>query len=123
MERNVIIATAPSTHPRFGGIRVRDGRGILVANNRVIGPWTNAISATDVIEAVIEQNDLEATQFAIAFGLNRVEPALLISVSNTVVRNNRIEGAGTAGVFVFEACYNTLFGNAFKLDRNVDGVA
>ncbi|HUF50380.1 MAG TPA: hypothetical protein VMN60_06070, partial [Longimicrobiales bacterium] len=46
-----------------------------------------------------------------------------ISVSNTVVRNNRIEGAGTAGVFVFEACYNTLFGNAFKLDRNVDGVA
>lgn len=44
IEGNTHLATAPSTDPRFGGIRLRDGVDVTVSCNVVTGPWTAGLS-------------------------------------------------------------------------------
>src|SRR2546427_6748790 len=44
VDRNTIVATAPSISPQFGGIRIRTGSGVSVSDNIVTGPWQNSLS-------------------------------------------------------------------------------
>lgn len=112
VERNTIVATAPSTNPLFGGIRARDGSGLVIASNVVIGPWANSLSPSEVSQSVIEGNWLIR---AASFGIRTSTNALVdISSADNVFRNNRAALAGVAGAFVFRACRNLFSGNSFQ---------
>ncbi len=110
IEGNTIIATAPSSTPFLGGIRVRDGRGVVIAHNVVSGPWANSLALTDLPDARVEDNRLQGAQ---AFGAAFTTGAsfLTTSITGNVVRNNQIIGAGSGGMLVQSACGNTFLGN------------
>ena len=44
IEGNTIVATAPSTDFRFGGIRLVGARHSVIRDNVVTGPWANSLS-------------------------------------------------------------------------------
>ena len=107
--RNTIVATAPSTVFGFGGLRIRDGSNVVVADNIVKGPWSNSIAAANLFGSSVENNRFEG---AVVDGIRfSVGPPLMISNS---FRNNQITGAGDAGVFVQWACSNTFLGNSIE---------
>jgi hypothetical protein len=117
VERNTIVATAPSTSPGFGGIRPRDGRNVVVSNNVVIGPWANSVSPIELRQSVFEGNRLEG---AAVYGVRFSAGAGSTGMSDNVLRNNRITAAGSAGVFAFRACGNVFVGN--NLQGNADNI-
>src|SRR3989441_83200 len=90
VERNTVVATAPSTAFGFGGIRVRDGRNVVVADNVVQGPWSNSIATTTLTTSQVVNNRLEG---AVVNGIRfNVGTALVpIAMINNVLRNNRSE--------------------------------
>jgi len=107
VERNMIVATAPSTSFALGGIRVRDGSNVIVVDNVVRGPWSNSIATTNLVGSRFENNRLEgAAVDGIRFG---VAPS-----SSNLFRNNQVTGAGDAGIFVQSACSNTFLGNSIE---------
>ncbi len=109
VERNTIIATAPSTAFGFGGIRVRDGSNVVVAANIVQGPWSNSIATTDVAASSFGNNRLAG---AVVNGIRfNVGPLLMI---DNVFQSNQVTGAGSAGVFSQSACRNLFVGNALQ---------
>src|SRR5256886_2236204 len=116
VERNTIVATAPSTSSGLGGIRVRDGTNVVVADNLVQGPWSNSIATTTLTQSQVVNNRLEG---AVVNGIrfNVGTESVPIAMINNVLRNNRVDGAGDAGIFAQAAC-----GNKFVLnDLNGNG--
>jgi hypothetical protein len=119
VERNTIVATAPSGDPIFGAIRVRDGANVVISGNIVRGPWANSLALADLASSSIEHNDLAG---AAAFGiLARAGVSFRsISMTDNVFRNNQISGAGSAAIFLSSACGNELVGN--NLQGNAEDV-
>jgi len=109
IERNTIVATAPSTGFGFGGIRVRDGSNVVVAGNVVRGPWSNSIASTNLVGSRFEKNWLQGA------GVNgirfNVGPFLMIE---NAFRENLVTGAGEAAIFAQWACRNTFLGNSIE---------
>ena len=99
----------------FGGIRVRDGVGVLIAHNTVTGPWANSIAVANVDETVIEHNDLDgAVRFGIGLNLpGTVSEASVPNVRSTV-RDNTIRNAGLAGILVRNGCFNLFLANTVR---------
>lgn len=110
IERNTMVATAPSGGDFFGAIRVRDGSNVIVADNVVLGPWSNSVAPAELANSKFERNRLEG---AARYGI-RVSPFVLfvsLSMTANVFRNNRVSGADSGGVFVHSACRNQFIGN------------
>jgi hypothetical protein len=96
VERNTIVATASSGAPVFGGIRVRDGRDVIVAGNVVQGPWSNGIATTDLIAGLFEHNRIEgATGFGLWLGAGA--SFVPIAMTNNRFRANQATRSGGAG--------------------------
>lgn len=111
VERNTVIATAPSGGPQFGGLRIRDGIRVIVAGNVVVGPWQNSAALTDLSRSLVTLNRLQG---ALVYGiLSRANVSFLgpVSMSDNLFLANRISGAGSAGIFFRNACRNTFAGN------------
>lgn len=113
VERNSIIATAPSTGFNFGGIRARDGSGVTIANNVIAGPWSNSLALADLTDSRVAQNRLRG---AVNFGIKaRAGGSFLpISITGDLFTSNIVTGAGAAGMFLRSACRNTFLGNALE---------
>ena len=110
VERNTIVATAASTAFGFGGIRVRDGSHVVVADNVVQGPWSNSIATTTLSASRFENNTLQgAVVNGIRFNVGTAE--VPIAMIDNIFQNNRASGAGDAGIFAQAACRNTFDGN------------
>jgi parallel beta helix pectate lyase-like protein len=109
IERNTIVTSAPSIAFGFGGIRVRDGGGVVVADNVVKGPWSNSIAVANLFGSRFQNNALNGA------GVNgirfNVGPPL---VSGNVFQNNNVTGVGDAGIFAQWACNNTFLGNSLE---------
>jgi len=104
VERNSIVATAPSGGALLGGIRVRDGSDVVVADNIVRGPWGNSIATTNLAGSHFENNRLAgATAYGVRFGA--------VLMTHNAFGNNQVSGAGSAAIFVQWACSNTFLGN------------
>src|SRR5205809_630328 len=104
VERNSIVATAPSGGALLGGIRVRDGSDVVVADNIVRGPWGNSIATTNLAGSHFENNRLAgATAYGVRFGA--------VLMTHNAFGNNQVSGAGSAAIFVQWACNNTFLGN------------
>lgn len=114
VERNTIVATVPN--PTFGGIRPRDGSKVVVSDNVVIGPWANSISSAELSQSVFERNRLEGAGL---YGI-RFAASIPVGMRDNTLRNNRITGAGSAGVFAQRACGNVFVGN--NLQGNADNM-
>ncbi len=116
VERNTIVTSAPTF--QFGGIRVRDGSNVVVADNVVQGPWANSIATTNLTGSHFENNRLEGA------GLNGIRVTFFPSVAmiDNVFRNNRVTGAASAGIFAQLACRNTFVGNNLNGNANDVGL-
>ena len=101
VRRNTITTTDPSTS--FGGIRLRDGTNVVIEQNAVLGPWSNSIHASRICDSEIEKNKLEG---AVWDGL-----LMWTDAYDNVIRNNKMTGAGEAGVLAGFACGNLFLGN------------
>jgi len=88
VEHNTIVASAPSTGADFGGIRVRDGSKVVVADNVVRGPWAHAIAARNLTGGSIVANRLEPAGSPAA--------VLLLSVDGVTVDGNTLLGDGAS---------------------------
>ena len=107
VERNTLVTTDPSTGPRQGAIRPFDVANAVIADNTAIGPWRAGVSATRLANDRISGNTIQgAAQFGI-----QTSPQAVLPLLNTVFSNNRVSGAGIAGVFVRLACGNVFVGN------------
>src|SRR2546425_457037 len=110
VERNTIVATAPSTAFGFGAIRVRDGSHVVIADNIRQGPWSNSIATTTLSASRFENNTLQgAAVNGIRFNVGTAE--VPIAMVDNIFQNNRASGAGDAGIFAQAACRNTFDGN------------
>lgn len=108
---NTIVATAPSSGPVQGGIRVARGTGVVISGNVVTGPWVNSAGLTTLTGAVVDGNRFEG---ALVRGIRLSGGNLLLLgalVTRSVFGNNSITGAGVAGIFAFNACNNSFVGN------------
>lgn len=94
---------------QYGGIRVRDGRGVTITHNQILGSWSNGIVLTNVYDSRVEHNRIDGVlRDGIDFALivaNR------IALSGVSVRGNQISNSGRAGISVRGACWNTFEGN------------
>jgi parallel beta helix pectate lyase-like protein len=106
VERNTIVATAPSTGFGFGGIRVRDGNNVVVAGNVVLGPWSSSIATVSLAGSRFENNRLAG---AMVNGIRFNQGPL--RTSDNVFKGNVVTGAGSAGIFAQSACRNVFLGN------------
>ncbi len=110
IERNTIIATAPSSIAIFGAIRARDGRDVVIADNVIVGPWLNSMSFTFLNDAQIERNDLTGASLnGILLGLPG--SFRLVRLRGNVFRNNRARAVGSTALRVAQACGNVFVGN------------
>ncbi len=110
VERNTIETTVPIS-VGFGGIRARDGRGVLIANNVVRGPWRMSFASADLAGSVVKSNRLVG---ATLDGIRARSGGSLIgpiSVTDNLFSGNTVTGAGEAGIFLQNACRNTFAGN------------
>src|SRR5438445_13222084 len=65
------VAATPSGSSAVGGLRVRDGRGVVVTANSVPGPWTNSVAPTHLATSRFAFNRLEgARSFGISMSRN-----------------------------------------------------
>jgi len=110
VERNTIETTVPNVIG-FGGIRARDGRSVLIANNVVLGPWQTSIASADLAGSVMKSNRLMGAVLdgiRARFGGSFIGP---ISITDNLFSGNTVTGAGEAGIFLQNACRNTFVGN------------
>ncbi|HEX6037667.1 right-handed parallel beta-helix repeat-containing protein [Longimicrobium sp.] len=93
----------------YGGIRVRDGVGVTVTHNDVLGDWSNGIVLTNIYDSRVEHNRVDGAL------LDGIDLAMIVanrvSVSNVSFKANRISNSGRTGIGVRGACYNTFQGN------------
>jgi hypothetical protein len=109
VERNTIVATAPSTDDRWGAIRVLGGNRMFIAGNDVRGPWQNGIALSRVGESTIALNHLDgAANYGFAVTVAASGPT---GLNNSVIRDNEIHRSGVAGLFLRNACFNRIFRN------------
>ena len=98
----------------FGGIRVRDGTDVDVRENVVVGPWYNSMALADLSHSRIEHNRLHGAVvngISARFGASFIAPP---SVVDNFFKGNRVSGAGQAGIYLFDACRNTLSENRLR---------
>jgi hypothetical protein len=92
---------------------------VVVADNEVRGPWQNGVVAVNLIDSEIRGNRVDSpAHFGLAVNLPN-SPSIATATGNQV-RNNRLSGAGSAGIFVAAACDNLFVGNV--LGRNAGNV-
>src|SRR2546430_16394 len=112
IERNTLVATAPSIGLRQGGIRPADAAGVVIADNTVIGPWRNGLSAARVAHSSVQGNQFRG---AVRTGIGRSAAGAVflagIPASDNVFSNTGITGSGEAGIFARLACRNEFIGN------------
>jgi len=112
IERNTLVATAPSIGLRQGGIRPADAAGVVIADNTVIGPWRNGLSAARLAHSSVQGNQFRG---AVRNGIRLSDAGAVflagIPASDNVFSNNRITGSGEAGIFARLACRNEFIGN------------
>lgn len=111
--RNTVVNHSPSPQTEvnwrnFAGIRVRDGDGVIVAQNRVEGPWIHTFSVAGLTGSTYAQNSGDGAQF---HGINTQDISGGAWSTGNMFRNNQITHAGRVGVLAMEACYNTFVGN------------
>jgi len=109
IEGNTIVATAPSTDFRFGGIRLVGARHAVVRDNIVTGPWANSLSLASLSMSIVTENHLNGAAIY-GIGLTR-NPFLTAFVLNSTFRSNVVTGATSGGVFARKACGNVFVGN------------
>ncbi len=115
VERNTIVATAPSGGQFLGGIRVRDGSNVVVADNVVRGPWGNSI-ATANLAGAFQGNDV-AGAFA-----NAVRA---LGVRDVLFADNAVS-CGAESCALFEGTggdtRTTIAGNRFESPGSTAGI-
>jgi len=109
IEGNTVVATAPSTDFRFGGIRLVGARHAVVRDNIVTGPWANSLSLATLSASTVIENHLDGAAIY-GIGLTR-NPFLTAFVLNSTFRSNVVTGATSGGVFARKACGNVFVGN------------
>lgn len=106
--RNRIVAVTPSAAAVFGAIRPRDGSDVVIADNEIVGPWSNGIATTMTDDARFERNSVQgATRFGLLVGTS---PAAVFQVTGLLARNNTLSGAQN-GIHVNGACTNAFVAN------------
>lgn len=121
IERNIVVRTGPPRVWYFGGIRVRDGTGVVVTGNRVKGPWQNSIHVTNVLNSQFKNNKLEGAD-RVGIYMTGWAPTPDAFSNDNVFRNNKITGAGLSGIWVARSCGNVFLGNNLNgngFDRGV----
>jgi hypothetical protein len=112
IERNTLVATAPSVGLRQGGIRPADAADVVIAANTLLGPWRNGLSAARLAHSRVEGNQFRG---AVRNGirLSDAAPSFIAGTpaSDDVFSNNRITASGEAGIFAHLACRNVFVGN------------
>src|SRR6266581_8574887 len=109
IEGNTVVATAPSTDFRFGGIRLVGARHAVIRDNIVTGPWANSLSLATLSTSLITQNHLNGAAIY-GIGLTR-NPRLTTFVVNSTFSSNVVTGAASGGIFARKACRNVFVGN------------
>src|SRR5437667_983553 len=109
IEGNTIVATAPSTDFRFGGIRLVGARHSVIRDNVVTGPWANSLSLATLSTSTITNNQLNGAAIY-GIGLTR-NPLLTTFVLNSTFSSNVVHGAASGGIFARKACGNVFAGN------------
>jgi hypothetical protein len=114
IENNTIVALGPMEvkggRTWMAGIRPRDGTGMVIANNTVLGPWLNSIATAELIEGLIQGNQLEGAQFyGIALSANAYTG---FSAVGNVIRGNRIDSGELGQIRARYACDNQFQGNS-----------
>jgi nitrous oxidase accessory protein NosD len=107
---NTVVTASPSDALQLGGIRVRDGANVVLADNIVRGPWANSMAVTDLTGGDIERNSLAG---AGGYGIRLASGASFVPISMTGNRflANRVTGAALAGISAQLACGNSFIGN------------
>ena len=115
IERNTLVATAPSIGLRQGGIRPADASGVVIADNTVVGPWRNGLSGARLTHSSVQGNQFRG---AVRNGIRLSDGGPLfiagIPASDNVFSNNRITASGEAGIFAHLACRNAFAGNSLQ---------
>src|SRR5881628_154313 len=109
IEGNTIVATAPSTDFRFGGIRLIGARHAVIRDNIVTGPWANSLSLATLSTSIITHNQLNGAAIY-GIGLTR-NPFLTTFVLSSTFSSNVVTGAASGGIFARKACGNVFVGN------------
>jgi Right handed beta helix region len=109
IEGNTVVATAPSTDFRFGGIRLIGARHAVLRDNIVTGPWANSLSLATLSTSLITQNQLKGAA-VYGIGLTR-NPRLTTFVLSSTFSSNVVTGAASGGIFARKACGNVFVGN------------
>ena len=109
IEGNTIVATAPSTDFRFGGIRLVGARHSVIRDNVVTGPWANSLSLATLSTSTITRNQLSGAAIY-GIGLTR-NPRLTTFVLSSTFSSNVVTGAASGGIFARKACGNVFVGN------------
>ncbi len=117
VERNTLVTTAPSTGGRQGAIRPFDAANAVIADNTAIGPWRAGVSATRLANSRVSGNTIQGARL---FGI-QTSPQAVLPVLNNLFSNNRVSGAGIAGVFVRLACGNAFVGNNLQGNEGLPG--
>lgn len=113
VERNVIVAPTVSGSPLFGAIRVRDGTQLIVRHNTSAGAWRNGIAMAELNGAVIENNSIhDAQDRGIIGSTNSPSP---VSVRNSIIRANTIDGPQAIGINLTRACWNRVEENTISV--------
>jgi len=108
---NTVVAATPSGISVFGGMRVRDGRGLVVSGNSVLGPWTNSVAPTHLATSRFAFNRFEG---ASSFGIRMSANAGGTLMTDDVFQNNQVTSNGFAGVFARQACRNAFVWNTLQ---------
>lgn len=114
VERNDIVAPTVSGSPLFGAIRVRDGSHLVVRNNASSGAWRNGIALSELNGAFIQSNSIRNAQDrGIIASTN---PISQVSVRNSIIRDNRIDGPQAIGISLNRACWNRVEHNEIRVE-------
>jgi len=123
IERNTLVATAPSVGLRQGGIRPADAADVVIAANTLLGPWRNGLSAARLAHSRVEGNQFRG---AVRNGIRLSDAGPLfvagIPTSDNAFTNNRITASGEAGIFAHLACRNVFVGNSLQGNAGDVGV-
>ena len=108
---NTVVAATPSGSFTFGGIRVRDGSGLTVTGNTVLGPWRNSVAPTNLATSRFAFNRFEG---ASAFGIRMSTNGGGTLMTDDVFQNNQVTSAGLAGVLATLTCRNAFAWNTLQ---------
>jgi len=113
IERNTIVATTPSVSRRFGAIRPFDAENVVIADNVISGPWWNGISPVRLAHTRIQGNEISGVAVD-GIRTSSFGGTFVGLVAQNVFTNNRVSGAGRAGIFADRACSNLVASNDLR---------